>query len=96
VDFVSYSAYDTTNLPSPDNIKSALDYIASKLQPKPGITGKRVFIGEYGYPVLNHAKLVHTPQEQDALSRVVMRTSCFTGKYTTMKSSLMAANAVSG
>ena len=51
VDFVSYSAYDTCNSPRPENIKSALDYIESKLTPKPEIAGKRVFIGEYGYPV---------------------------------------------
>ena len=77
VDFVSYSAYDTCNSPRPENIKSALDYIESKLTPKPGIKGKRVFIGEYGYPVGKpkpNGKPEHTPEEQDALSRVVMRT----------------------
>lgn len=76
VDFVSYSAYDTCNSPRAENIKPALDYIESKLTPKPGITGKRVFIGEYGYPVGKPkpgAKPEHTPEEQDALSRVVMR-----------------------
>jgi hypothetical protein len=74
VDFVSYSSYDTSNFPRPDNIKSALDYIESKLTPKPGITGKRVFIGEYGYPILKKTSKqnAHTPQEQEALSRIVM------------------------
>jgi len=70
VDFVSYSAYDTSNFPRPDNIKSALDYIESKLTPKPGIVGKRVFIGEYSYEILNQ----HTPQQQNELSCIVMRT----------------------
>ena len=69
VDFVSYSAYDTSNFPESKNIKSALDYIESKLKPKPGISGKRVFIGEYSYEILNQ----HTPQQQDELSRIVMR-----------------------
>jgi len=76
VDFVSYSAYDTCNSPKPENIKSALDYIESKLRPKPGITGRRVFIGEYGYPVGSpkpDGKSEHTAREQDELSRVVMR-----------------------
>jgi hypothetical protein len=74
VDFVSYSSYDTTNSPRPDNIKSALDYIESKLTPKPGIPGKRVFIGEYGYPLRINGKAAHTPAEQERLSRIVMRT----------------------
>lgn len=76
VDFVSYSSYDTSNSPREENIKSALDYIESKLTPKPGIPGKRVFIGEYGYAVGEPkpgGKREHTPEEQDELSRVVMR-----------------------
>ena len=63
VDFVSYSSYD-----SGVDLKPALDYIESRLPKKPGIPGKRVFIGEYGFPAANH-----TPEEQEALSRKVMR-----------------------
>ncbi len=63
VDYVSYSSYD-----SQANLKPALDYIESKLPAKPGITGKRVFIGEYGFPAI-----AHSPERQDALSREVMR-----------------------
>ena len=74
VDYVSYSAYDTCNVPRPDNIKSALNYIESKLTPKPGILGKRVFIGEYGYPVERDGKYGRAPAEQDRLSQIVMRT----------------------
>lgn len=70
VDFVSYSAYDTSNIPQRENIKSALNYIESKLQPKSRIPGKRVFIGEYSYEILNQ----HTPQQQDELARIVLRT----------------------
>ncbi|MCX6908719.1 MAG: FAD-dependent oxidoreductase [Verrucomicrobia bacterium] len=66
VDYVSYSSYDTAS--DPALLKRALDYIESKLTPKPGIAGKRVFIGEYGFPAVRH-----TPQEQDRLSRTVMR-----------------------
>ena len=73
VDFVSYSAYDVTNEPEPKNIKTVLDYIESKLTPKPGITGKRVFIGEYGYPAFNHGKPAHTPQQQNDLSLITIR-----------------------
>jgi len=77
VDFVSYSSWDTTTEPNPANIKSALDYIESKLTPKPGIVGKRVFIGEYGYPLVKreaYEQPARTPQQQDEYSRLVMRT----------------------
>jgi len=77
VDFVSYSSWDTTTEPNPANIKSALDYIESKLTPKPGIVGKRVFIGEYGYPLVKreaYEQPACTPQQQDTFSRLVMRT----------------------
>ena len=67
LDYVSYSSYDTEN--DPKLLKQALDYIESKLQPKPGIPGKRVWIGEYGFPTCNVS-----PEEQDRLSRQVMRT----------------------
>jgi len=69
VDFVSYSGYDSTN---PQDVArvlpEALSYIESKLAPKPGIAGKRVFIGEYGYPGRGIS-----PQRQDEDSRRVMR-----------------------
>jgi len=48
-DFVSYSSYDSTN-PDKDmhhDLPVALDYMQSKLKPKPGLPEKRVFIGEY-------------------------------------------------
>jgi len=66
VDFVSYSSYDTQK--DPAQLKAALDFIESRLTPKPGLTGRRVFLGEYGFPAIHH-----NPQEQDALSRGVMR-----------------------
>jgi len=69
VDYVSYSAYDSL-LPDPEQkLPRALDYLQSQLQPKDGISGKRVFIGEYGFPADRYL-----PREQDALSRRVMRT----------------------
>lgn len=72
VDFVSYSAYDAANQADPKNLKSALDYIESKLKQKPGIGGKRVFIGEYGFPLLMGGGKSRTPIEQDLMSRVIM------------------------
>ena len=65
VDFVSYSSYDTQA--DPALLKRALDYIESKLTPKPVISGRRVFIGEYGFPAIRHS-----PAEQERLSRRVM------------------------
>jgi len=46
----------------------ALGYLDAQLRPKDGIPGRRVFIGEYGFPADRYA-----PQDQDALSRRVMR-----------------------
>jgi hypothetical protein len=66
VDFVSYSSYDS--LDTEEKLKKALDYIQSKLPHKQGISGKRIFIGEYGFPTASH-----TPQKQEELSRQVMR-----------------------
>lgn len=54
VDYVSYSSYDVQR-ESQDTINSTVNYIESKLNPKPGISGPRVFIGEFGVP----AKDVH-------------------------------------
>lgn len=66
VDYVSYSSYDTAG--DPQELKAALDFIASKLPAKAGIPGKRVWLGEYGFPSIKYS-----PAEQDALSRQVMR-----------------------
>jgi len=70
VDFVSYSSYDSLSGDIGANLKAALDYIESKLPPKKdvGIGGKRVFIGEYGFPAINCGA-----QKQDELSRQVMK-----------------------
>lgn len=67
LDFVSYSSYDMQD--DPATLRAALDYIESKLPAKSGIPGKRVFIGEYGFPKCNV-----TPEVQDEKSRQVMRT----------------------
>lgn len=70
VDYVSYSCYDTI-YPNMGNVVTALhealDYIESKLPPKSGIEGKRVFLGEYGY-ALERTK---TAQKQDKYARDV-------------------------
>ncbi|MHB8863633.1 MAG: hypothetical protein ACYC6N_14620 [Pirellulaceae bacterium] len=67
VDYVSYSTYDSLQ-DIPGRISKALDYIDSKLPLKPEISGKRVFIGEYGF-----AARVTPEVERDRKSRQVMR-----------------------
>ena len=62
VDLVSYSSYDTAS--NPEKFKAALNYIESKLAPKPAITGRRIFVGEYGFPACRFP-----PEKQDAMSR---------------------------
>jgi len=68
VDYVSYSAYDSLLPNAEQKLPQVLDYLQSQMKPKDGISGKRVFIGEYGFPADRY-----TPQEQDNLSRRVMR-----------------------
>jgi hypothetical protein len=71
VDFVSYSSYDSLTADAGtvgDRLKEALDYVESRLRPKPSIVGKRVFIGEYGFPAQHHS-----PARQADLSRAVAR-----------------------
>jgi hypothetical protein len=67
VDYVSYSTYDSLG-DIPNHLPKALDYIESKLPPKPEIAGKRVFIGEYGFPARKVPE-----QERDRRSRQVMQ-----------------------
>ncbi len=54
-DYVSFSSYTATNPPSnqqemDSTLTAHLNYIESKMKPKAGIPGKRLFIGEYGWP----------------------------------------------
>jgi hypothetical protein len=63
IDYVSYSCYDSIQHDIHEGLFQALDHIESKLQPRPGITGKRVFIGEYGFPSRRY-----TPEEQNRKS----------------------------
>lgn len=67
-DFVSYSSYDSTNSDKDLNhdLPAALNYMQSKLKPKPGLPDKRVFIGEFGA----QARL-YNPKEQEARVRAV-------------------------
>ena len=67
VDFVSYSCYDSLQRGIRDDLHATLNHIESKLKPKPGITGKRVFIGEYGFPARRYS-----PEEQNRKSIEVM------------------------
>lgn len=73
VDYVSYSCYDTINTVAESDLRrslqKALDYIETKLPAKPGIRGKRVFIGEYGFPL----ERTKTAEKQRDLSRIVAR-----------------------
>jgi hypothetical protein len=52
VDYVSYSSYEAVGGPYP--LSRVLDYIEEKLPYKAGFDGKRVFIGEYGFPHINY------------------------------------------
>lgn len=74
VDYVSYSSYDAIGGDSYETLSStlhrALDAIEAALVPKDCISGKRVFIGEYGFSNKSVGQ-----GEQDARSRMVMKAS---------------------
>lgn len=63
IDYVSYSCYDSLQRVIHDDLFAALSHIEAKLKPRPGISGKRVFIGEYGFPARRY-----TPEQQNQKS----------------------------
>jgi hypothetical protein len=63
IDFVSYSCYDSLQRGIRYDLHATLNHIESKLKPKPAISGKRVFIGEYGFPARRYS-----PEEQNRKS----------------------------
>jgi hypothetical protein len=66
--YLEVNLYDSL-LPDPEQkLPQALNYLQSQLQPKDGLSGKRVLIGEYGFPADRYS-----PQDQETLSRRVMR-----------------------
>lgn len=67
VDFVSYSSYDSLQRGIREDLFATLSHIESRMKPKPGVAGKRVFIGEYGFPARRY-----TPEEQNRKSLEVM------------------------
>jgi hypothetical protein len=71
VDFVSYSAYDSQA--DPALMKRVLDYLEARLKPKPGLAGKRVFLGEYGFGLRKDGELKNTPETQKSQSLAVIR-----------------------
>jgi len=72
-DFVSYSSYDSTDAKDMQTaLPAALDYMQSKLKPKPGLPEKRVFIGEYSCYA---RKLNYDGALQDARMREVIAAS---------------------
>jgi len=71
-DYASFSSYDSTK-PDKDlhhDLPAALDYLQSRLKPKPGLPEKRVFVGEY-----ESIRKDFTPVQQDAYMRDVIATS---------------------
>jgi hypothetical protein len=71
VDYVSYSSYDSADrtIGEPNMLialNKALDYIEAKLPKKEGFTGKRVWIGEYGFPLI----YLKDARQQDHLARL--------------------------
>ncbi|MFC2129471.1 hypothetical protein ACFLQX_01690, partial [Bacteroidota bacterium] len=77
VDYVSYSCYDVIypNFSDTAGLRTALhevlDYLEEQLPPKQGISGKRVFIGEYGFAL----KYSEGEQQQKILSTAFLNSA---------------------
>jgi len=70
VDYVSYSSYDSLQGEGPTlrtNLQKALNYIETKLPPKSGLAGKRVFIGEYGFPAQGVGAEMQAARSRDVI-----------------------------
>lgn len=67
VDFVSYSSYDSLQRVIRDDLHASLNHIESKLKPKPGIPGKRIFIGEYGFPARRYSPEVQNEKSIETM-----------------------------
>ena len=67
VDFVSYSCYDSLQRGIRDDLHATLNHLESKLKPKPGISGKRVFIGEYGFPARRYSPEVQNKKSIETM-----------------------------
>ena len=65
LDYVSYSSYDMQNLKEPEMVRT-LDYLAAHLPTNKAtaISGRRVFVGEYGFGGGGH-----TPEVQEVPTR---------------------------
>lgn len=82
-DYVSFSSYTATNPPATEaemeaTLTKHLDYIESKMQPKPEIKGKRLFIGEYGWPEIglySNEPAYRSPEQVNERAKWVMKTS---------------------
>ena len=82
-DYVSFSSYTATNPPATEiemekTLTEHLNYIESKIKPKVGIAGKRLFIGEYGWPELgtySNEPAVRTPEQVNERAKWVMKTA---------------------
>lgn len=71
VDYVSYSCYDALQRGIRDDLFAALNHIESKLRPRPGIAGKRVFIGEYGFPTRRYTAEVQNRKSIETMRAAI-------------------------
>ncbi len=82
-DYVSFSSYTATNPPKNEAemdqlLTEHLNYIESKMQPKPEIKGKRLFIGEYGWSELgfySNEPAYRSPEEVNQRAKWVMKSA---------------------
>jgi hypothetical protein len=81
-DFVSWSSYDVTKqavqlseAEGKQRVWKALDYIEAHL-PESDIQGKRVFIGEYGYPLVEFENPIQQSEYSASLIKWALEWGC--------------------
>jgi hypothetical protein len=72
VDYVSYSSYDAQRLAKGEFFE-VMDYIESNLPAKPGLGGKRVFIGEMGFKSVacNNSQFEHESRNRELFRKAM-------------------------
>ena len=75
LDYVSYSAYDYHA--DTHTLTQALDFLQSKLVPRPNAE-RRVFLGEFGFPLTKKKSGVHVRTEQEQRDLTLATLDCAT------------------
>lgn len=95
IDYVSYSSYDSLQHDIREGLFASLNHIESKLRPRAGIEGKRVFIGEYGFPTRRYSPEVQNEKTIETM-RAALEWGCPFALYWELYSNEMIEGKLGG